>query len=462
MGNHVTTNTEIRARLLRDLNRDPGILILAYPYARTWLEIRSDTILEGWKHLESGERGSLYLHVPFCHRKCNFCDFLAYYGRPETEIEQYLELVREEIRLIRSVAGELPLDTIVLGGGTPSLLSPSQIAALLDEITSSLHVAKNAQISMEVFPDSHVTKDWLIGWKAAGINRLSLGIQFLDDALKRMLNRTDTSVENFRILRESRDVGFDDVNIDLMCGLPEQKEDSWLSTISAVIAYKPAHICVFPVSVRHKGIALYHRKETLPVLDRTRGMYNEAVQCLSGSGYQRTTRHNFVRPGFDYRYERMIAELRPLIPLGANSIGYSKDCIYRSHSHLGQYAEAVKAGKLPVHSGHAFLSEERPHNYAVRGIEYLRLDGSDFARQFGTGLRSAFSEQIALLDEFGLAQVDGADLVLTEEGVYFTAAVKRMFFHPSAWERFESMRPDEFRIGRGTLVSSGEIVNQPV
>ena len=180
-------------------------------------------------------------------------------------------------------------------------------------------------------------------------------------------------------------------------------------------------------------------------------MYQEAVRLLCAEGYERTTQHNFVRTNFDYRYERMIADLCPLIGLGANSISYSKECIYRNHSDLTQYASALTKGNLPTRAGHLFDASESPHNYAVRRIEYLFLNNDDFERQFGLSLRAAFVEEIKLLEEFNLANIADNNLELTEDGIYYTSAVKRTFFHQSAWDRLSEMRPGEFTIERGNF-----------
>lgn len=441
----------VRARLLKDLSRDPGILILAYPYARSWQELPSASVQEAWARVGPGESAAAYAHIPFCRRKCTFCDFLAYYGRPELEIDRYLALLIQEVSQVAKVAGHVKVATVHLGGGTPSLLSAKQLRSFLDSIAANLNPTPDAQITMEVFPDEYVTRSQLTEWKAAGVNRLSFGFQFFDDQLKRILNRTDLANDNLRLFHEALEVGYEDVNIDLMCGLPEQTPESWHETIVQTANLYPAHVCVFPVSVRHPGIPLFKKQTLLPAPDKTRRMYDQAVEILIDAGYERTTRHNFVRSGFEYRYERMIAELRPLIGLGANSISYARDCIYRNHSDLSLYASSVGDGELPIRSGHLFEEAEKPNNYAVRQIEYLSLSGDDFKRSFGMPLESALNSEIELLREFGLARMAGEDLLLTDDGIYFTAAVKRVFFHQSAWDRLGGMSSEDFKIERGLL-----------
>ena len=444
----------IRTRLISDLSRDPGILILAYPYARTWKQLGNTRVKDCWTNVTPGDSAAIYVHIPFCRRKCKFCDFLAYYGRSEDEIARYLELLSSEINLTSAIASYVNVSTVHLGGGTPSLLSPQQVYSLIQDIRSNFRIESDTQVTLEVFPDEYVTKEHLAAWESAGVTRLSFGFQFFDNQLKRNLNRSDLAADNLRLFRDAKAVGYDDVNIDLMCGLPEQSPTSWSGTVLQTIALNPTHVCVFPVSVRHPGIPLFKKQDQLPPKDKTRLMYDEAVQALLAAGYRRTTRHNFVKPAFEYRYERMIAELRPLIGLGANSISYAKDCIYRNHSDLSVYESSVRESRLPVRSGHLFESVEQPHNYAVRQIEYLYLSGQDFERSFGTPLESALNSEIDILQEFGLARMMGKDLILTEDGIYYTSAVKRVFFHQSAWNRLQEMSNEDFQIERGTFAST--------
>ena len=445
----------IRTQLERDLRTDPGILILAYPYARTWSAVGPERVRDTWAEV-GDDPAAVYVHVPFCRRKCTFCDFLAYYGRPAEEMDSYVRLVCAEIDLVAPYVTHVEIDAVHIGGGTPSLLTPSQLGQLLDALRGSFRVRAGAQVTMEAFPDERITLEEIKAWRDLGINRLSYGIQFFDDELKREANRTDTTTDNLRLIENTLEAGFDDVNLDLMCGMPNQPMASWEATLDLALELKPSHVCIFPVSVRHPGIPLFRKRDTLPPPDETRRMWNTAATALRAAGYTRTTRHNFMRPGFKYRYEHMIAHLAPLIALGANSVGYSMDCIYRNHSGLARYAAAIQDGLWPVRAAHFFVGTDRLHNYAVRRIEYLRLYGQDFGNRFGMKLEDALPTQIETLVQMGLARLVNQNLFLTEDGVYYTSAVKRALFHPSAWDRFEGMAAAELTLERSTLTQKEE------
>lgn len=448
----MNSEEDIQTRLDRDLHTDPGILILAYPYARTWAPTSDVEVRSAWARVRTMDPAAIYIHIPFCRRKCTFCDFLSYYNRPVIEIARYLELLCQEIRIVAATSSHVPISAIHMGGGTPSLLSPDQMDTLLNTVRRHFVIQHGTQVTMEAYPDDEALDlARLTAYRAAGITRISYGIQFFDDALKRTVNRTDTTAGNLKLIDRTADAGFDDFNLDLMCGLPNQQMESWTRTVQQAVSVRPSHVCIFPVSVRHPGIPLYRKRSLLPSPDETRRMWNVAVTALLDAGYRRTTRHNFMRPGFKYRYEHMIAHLSPLIALGANSVGYSEDFIYRNHSNLHKYARAVESGEWPVRAGHEFLGNERMHNYAVRRIEYLGLDGDDFNSRFGKSIESVFAHQLSLLNDRGLCTVKNGDVHLTEDGVYFTAAVKRAFFHPSAIARYTGMTPDELTIERENI-----------
>lgn len=441
----------IKERLSKDLARDPGILILAYPYARSWHPASAESVSAAWVSTSATEEGAVYIHVPFCEKKCTYCDFLAYYGRPDSELSRYVDLLVREIRIAARMSAHIPIKAISWGGGTPSLLSGMQIERVLDEIKKCFVVSTSPEITMEVYPDSTINASLIQDWKVAGVSRLSVGVQHFPDSDHRVLNRGITEREIIETLDSIRDVGFKDFNIDLMCGLPEQTEASWIRTCQRTLQFEPSHICVFPVSIRHPGIALFKKNESNPEFQTTRRMYRTAVEIFANSDYEQTTRHNFRSPGFDFIYERMMAEQSPILSIGAHGIGYAQDCIYKNHSHLGKYADCIASEEIPVHSAHFFSGDERRNNFAVRRIEHLRIAGNEFYDRFGLHLSEAFESEIAMLQENGLVELQGDDLVLTEAGIYFTSAVKRTFFHRSAWERVDAMQPESFLIERGNF-----------
>jgi len=192
-------------------------------------------------------KSSLYFHIPYCTRKCSYCDFTSF-AQPEIAPGDYTELLLEELCLRAEYLEPLTIPTIYFGGGTPSLFTPRQIARLLEKVHELFSVEADAEITLEANPGT-VTLESLEGYLAAGVNRLSLGVQSLDDRQLSLLGRIHSAAEARAAFTLARTAGFPNIGIDLMHGLPEQSLDSWQATIREAVALQPEHISVYGLSV---------------------------------------------------------------------------------------------------------------------------------------------------------------------------------------------------------------------
>ncbi len=189
----------------------------------------------------------LYVHIPFCQTKCSYCDF--YSVTHETLIAAYLAALDQEARLYRD---QFPgFDTLYLGGGTPSLLAEKEMAAIVALIRQHFILTAEAEITLEANPDD-VTPEKLRLWKELGVNRLSLGVQSLNDLELRFLGRRHTSAQAWQALCLAREAGFDNLGVDLIYALPGQTEAGWLATLEGVLALEPEHLVLLPVNYRRK------------------------------------------------------------------------------------------------------------------------------------------------------------------------------------------------------------------
>lgn len=268
---------------------------------------------------------SIYIHIPFCVEKCGYCDFLSFpvrdcgngtvaapdcgskYGVPE----EYLQKLLCEIHQESSNYADWEMDTIFVGGGTPSLLLPGQAAELFDKIYQSFHVTPDAEITIEANPGT-LTKEKLEGYRRAGVNRLSIGLQSADDgelaALGR-IHRFSDFKNNFEL---ARDCGFQNINIDLMSGLPGQSVESWLHTLHTAADFGPEHISAYGLIIEEgtpfyqrygtDGVAVGKDHETLPSEEEERQMYHDTWDCLRKYGYRQYEISNYAKPGYECRH----------------------------------------------------------------------------------------------------------------------------------------------------------------
>ena len=269
----------------------------------------------------------LYIHVPFCKTKCPYCDFNTYQGI-ESQMGTYLEAVTSELRLWGNALGQPRVRTVFFGGGTPSYLPNGDIAAILDAASQSFAIDGGAEITIEGNPGD-LDADACKGLLRQGVNRLSIGVQSLDNGLLQLLGRrhsADGAVEAFHTAREA---GFDNVNLDLMYGLPHQTLAQWEDTITRLSGLSPQHISLYALTLE-EGTPMHlwanQGKIPGPDPDLAADMYEMAQQALSGSGYHHYEISNWSLPGLESRHNLIYWRNESYLGVGPGA-----------HSRLGEY-----------------------------------------------------------------------------------------------------------------------------
>lgn len=410
--------------------RDPGICILTYPYSFVWERVTDGAVREAWESYRVSSNVFAYVHVPFCSRECYFCGFYKLTGQPYSLIKAYLGNLQTEIEVAGTLLQKRRVLAVTIGGGTPSLLRPRDLAALLRDLTKKLNLATTCEVTVEVYPDRAATREKFAAMKEAGANRVSLGFQSLNDEIKRDCNRCDTIEQNLAAHHCARDVGFEEISIDLLCGLPQQTPEIWQDTVRRTIDLKPDQICFFPLSIRHPGIPFYEKmKQKLPSFETLKAMYFWAQGELITAGFQQVTRHNFKKPYHRGLYEYHQSLGTPCLGLGTNSISFLPGYIYKNVKGLDAYQQAVRAGELPVESGFDLVKHHEDANaFVIKRLTYLKVDKTEFQRRFGISFDETYPEQIEALASARLATNGVNTFQLTELGTYYTALAKRCFF----------------------------------
>lgn len=299
---------------------------------------------------------SLYIHIPFCVRKCDYCDFLSFpvaksgcaAGR-EDILQEYLRALKTEIVQESSRYAERKVDTIFLGGGTPSLLLPGQIEELMQVLRGSFEILPEAEITIEANPGT-LTRDKLKTYQKAGINRLSIGLQSADDQELQILGRIHR-FEDFRSNFElARDCGFSNINVDLMSGLPGQKRESWCRTLKTVAELAPEHISAYGLIIE-EGTPFYNRYgeksssgiHELPTEEEERQMYHDTAEILSGYGYMQYEISNYARTGYECRHNTGYWVRKDYAGFGLGAASMVNNVRWKNSSVLEEYM--VLAGK---------------------------------------------------------------------------------------------------------------------
>lgn len=375
---------------------------------------------------------SAYVHIPFCASKCGYCDFNSYPGLQEL-YDGYVDALIVEIR---RAAGECRpdggLETLYLGGGTPTVLTVNQLALIAKAVKGELGLAADAEVTVEANPG---TVDWpmLARLPAVGFNRLSLGVQSLDDGLLRVLGRAHTSRQALETFRIARQTGWKNIGIDLMFALPGQTMSGWRDTLEAGVALNPEHVSLYELSIE-EGTAFARDPELLsgdlrlPDESLRLGMYELAIRVLTGAGYEHYEVSNFARPEFRSRHNQLYWRNEPYYGFGAGATSYVGGVRARRIAQPADYIDAVRSG------GDAVESSERLSGRALLGetvaLGLRTLDGIDIpalSARLGVDLSAELAEGIDRLRKRGLIALDDGRLRVTHAGLLVLDDVAREF-----------------------------------
>ena len=363
----------------------------------------------------------LYIHVPFCVRKCRYCDF---YSEARLEgISAYLSALQKEMaRVASEVAFEGELDTLYLGGGTPSILRPSQVEAIVDSAARFFPLAEDLEVTLETNPGT-VDKTTLGDFKKAGVTRLNVGVQSLNDETLSFLGRLHTSQEAISVLEMARGVGFENIGADLIFGIPGQSEEEVLADVKGFLELLPEHLSCYMLTLE-EGTPLEkaHRKGHFSMLDDALAgaLFSAVSNALTQAGYLHYEVSNFARKeAFISRHNVKYWEETTTLGLGPSAHGYwrEKGLRWWNFRTLNDYVDALAQGGRPVAGQETLGDEERLTEALYLGLR--RRQGVDLAglgRRFDRDLLKRLKPTAGELVKQGLAELDEARLRLTRRG----------------------------------------------
>ncbi len=376
----------------------------------------------------------LYIHIPFCRRVCPYCDFNVY-ARQESLIPAYLAAVTAELQLLAERWGRAPIQTVYLGGGTPSLLTPGQVAGLLDTVDQLFDLAVGAEITLEANPET-VDVERLTGYRLAGVNRLSLGVQTLQRHGLKVLGRAHRPETPEQAFRAARAAGFRNVNLDLIYGWPGQTRDDWLADLRTVLAWEPEHLSLYALTIE-PGTP-YERGVQRGVLrplddDAVAELAETAMELLTEHGFEHYEVSNWAR-GRTYRSQHNQIYWRNgwYIGVGAGAHGYLGGVRTVNEKLPARYIERALSGTLPVSESEVIDARTEIIETMILGIRLVAdgISASAFQERHGRGLEQPYGPVLAELRELGLVTWDGERLRLTRRGILVANEVAARFLEP--------------------------------
>ncbi|MHB8070988.1 MAG: radical SAM family heme chaperone HemW [Candidatus Cryosericum sp.] len=373
----------------------------------------------------------VYVHIPFCRRRCNYCDFLSQGGATDVP-EEYVDAVLEEWRLwVQSVAQDYALQSIYVGGGTPSLLAPRQLSRMLGAVRSSVQVSPDCEITLEGNPDSLDTAR-IRAYAEAGVNRLSIGVQSFSDSALARLGRLHSAADAERAVRQAREAGIANLSLDLMYGLPGSAPGEELVSVERAISLLPEHISWYNLTLG-AGTPLARSvdagDQVMPGDDEVLATMREGWQLLESSGYQHYEISNFSVPGRASRHNLSYWLYTDYIGLGLGASGFVAGRRWTNVGDWPAYQAALTRREWPIGVEERLEPRRRQGEYAMLRMRLPRdgLSFSDFEVTFGEDVRAVFSDALGRLVQDGLVCIQADRVTCTQRGLELNNLVAEAF-----------------------------------
>ena len=359
------------------------------------------------------DKKGLYVHIPFCVKKCNYCDFCSFSDLSQDIRNSYIDQLCREILSYKGQ--EIIIDTIFFGGGTPTLLSVNDVNKITDTIRETFSIDSDVEFTMEANPGT-TSRERLQGFIECGVNRFSIGLQTIHEKELKKLGRIHTYKDFLKTYSDLRELGIKNINVDLMYGIPYQTIDSFEETINAVLKLNPEHLSVYGL-ILEEGTPFFNYKEDLPIpLEDTEcDMYELACKVLSQNEYSHYEISNYSKLGYESRHNKKYWNSKEFIGVGLSAYSYLDGKRFGNTKDLRKY---LSGNGISEYCDNIDLESEK-YEYAMLALrlsEGISLPG--YQRLFSEDFLSGREEIISRLSLGGYVNINNDRLSLTEKGFY--------------------------------------------
>ena len=365
---------------------------------------------------------ALYIHIPFCEKRCVYCDFYTVAG-VSSRIPDYVAALKKEIglRAAEPFWQRQRFATVFFGGGTPSLLSPQQIAEILDTVFGAFQFEQHPEITIEANPGT-LTSEQLARYRSTGVNRLSLGVQSLHaDELER-LDRIHSPQQAIDAVMMARHAGFENINMDFIFALPQQTIPRWQASLEQAFELQPTHISAYNLTIEHgTPLDVKIRKGEMEPLseEEERAFYQFTIDFLESHGYRQYEISNFAKPGFEAKHNIKYWDGSVYLGLGASAHSFDGKRRFWNVANLRKYLEALTAARLPEDSAEQLSKSQQMFETAFLGLRQRHgVDLAAFAKKFRQSFDATFNGLVPELEKGGLLIRRDERLQLTPEGLF--------------------------------------------
>lgn len=366
----------------------------------------------------------IYIHIPFCIRKCDYCDFLSGPSGPKEQAD-YVQALLREIQAVEEGEGR-SVSSIFIGGGTPSVLDERLLGDILKEIRNRFKVEEDAEITIEVNPGTaNIGK--LQAYREMGINRLSIGLQSPQDRELKILGRIHNYEQFLETYQEARTVGFDNINIDLMSAIPDQTYEGWAKNLRTAAELEPEHISAYSLIVE-EGTPFAARKLNLPDEDTEYNMYEATAQILKEYGFEQYEISNYARKGRECRHNVGYWTRQDYLGfgLGASSL-YGKER-FANTADMKKYLENSRNPEKIREKEPSLTREDEMSEFMFLGLRMTKgISKADFQKCFGCTIESVYGEVLEKYESMGLLLEQDGRIFLSREGIHVSNSIMAEF-----------------------------------
>ncbi|AUD13734.1 MULTISPECIES: radical SAM family heme chaperone HemW [unclassified Planococcus (in: firmicutes)] len=372
----------------------------------------------------------MYIHIPFCHQICFYCDFNKVFFKDQP-VDAYIESIGKELALWKQEGAlDHPLETVFLGGGTPTALTPQQLGRLLELIHQYVPMAEGFEWSSEANPDELTREKMEVLYKG-GVNRLSMGVQTFDQDLLKRLGRTHANDDVLRAVETAREVGFSNISFDLMYGLPGQTMAQWDETLERAFAFGMPHFSAYSLIIEPKTVfynLMVKGKLNTVTEDLEGDMYERLMEEMEKHGLHQYEISNFAKPGHESRHNLLYWDNEEYIGVGAGAHGYVNGVRYSNHGPLKKYMEPLESGERPVLDATPVSTKAQMEEEMFLGLRKTAgVDIAHFEEKFGAPLEKVYGEILRNETTKGNLAVEQGHVKLTHKGRFVGNEVFEQF-----------------------------------
>ncbi|ACL76328.1 radical SAM family heme chaperone HemW [Ruminiclostridium cellulolyticum] len=365
------------------------------------------------------DRAGLYIHVPFCSSKCNYCDFNSYTGKID-HADNYFKSLKKEIELYKAELRHYIINTIFIGGGTPSVVNEQYILEILEKCRTEYNISENCEISIESNPGT-LSNEKLKAYKNAGINRISIGLQAYQDKLLKYLGRCHSHKDFTESVKNAKSAGFENINGDIIFGIPGQSLGDWKETLDYLVSLGINHISAYSLKIEEetKFGRMEEQGSLVPVEDELdREMYHYAVDYLNENGLKQYEISNFAKEGYECKHNLIYWKCVDYLGLGAGAHSCLKNTRFSNQISIEGYIDYLNRGEKPLYEKNPLEFTDKMSEYMFLGLRLTAgVSGKEFYELFNRNMFTMYKDIFARLENKSLIKITGDTVKLTRLGL---------------------------------------------